>query len=131
MADAKLSVTIVLPGSIMMTSQECDKNPKENYDRHTMVLSVAGYDKKTKKSFIKKEPLHFETRRCIPASQVIKMNAEAYRYMISAECPEWFAANGGIRKWKNLSCKERLEFHLDRTCKGMGGLSYTYKILDD
>ena len=130
MADAKLSLTVVLPGSTMMSPQECGENPS-NYDRQFMVLSVKTYDKKTKKAFFRKEPLEFRTRKCKNATQVIKMSQEAYEYMTSVACPEWFLNQGGISKWKRLSAEERLEFHLERTCKAMGGLSYSYVIFGD
>ena len=130
MADAKMSVTIELQGSTMMTPQECGENP-DNYDRNFMLLSVKSYDKKTKKFFFRKEPLEFKTRKCIPASQVIKMSTEAYEYMTSISCPEWFIPKGGISKWKAMSPEQRLEAHLDRTCKALGGKSYTYVVFGD
>lgn len=131
MTTIKLSVTIVLPGSTMMTSQECEQNPKDNYVSHKMMLSIKHFDKKTKKAFYKREPLEFKTRKCIPAQQVLKMSEEAYDYMISSSCPDWYLMRGGISKWKKLSPKERLELHLDRTCKSLGGISYTYAIFGD
>lgn len=130
MADAKLSLTIELQGSTMMSPQECGENP-DNYDRNWMLLSVKSFDKKTKKFFYRKEPLEFKTRKCKPATQVIKMSQEAYDYMTSIACPEWFINQGGIHKWKQLSPEQRLELHLERTCKAMGGKSYSYSIFGD
>lgn len=131
MADAKLSVTIMLPGSNMMTSQECEENPTENYKRNLLILSVKHYDSKAKTSFYKKEPLVFLTRKSVPAQQVLKMSNEAYEYMISGSCPEWFIPQGGISKWKHMNAEQRLEAHLTRTCKALGGLSYTYTVFND
>ena len=131
MSTVKLSVTIVLPGSVMMTSQECEENPQENYDRNFMLLQVKKYDYKTKKSYFKKEPLEFKTRKCKDATQVIKMYEEAYEYMTSVACPEWYLPMGGINKWKKLSKEQRLEEHLNRLCKAMGGKSYTYAVYPD
>lgn len=128
MDNVKLSVTIELPGSTMMTSQECDKNPN-NYEDNKLILSVKCFDKKTKKTFYKKEPLVFKTRKCISAKQVINMNDDAYNYMTSTACPEWYQF--GISKWKKLSATERLELHLSRTCESFGGTSYTYLVLGD
>lgn len=130
MADAKLSVTIELQGSTMMTPQECGENP-DNYDRNFMLLSIKTYDKKTKKFFYRKEPLEFKTRKCKPATQVLKISQEAYEYMTSTACPEWFINQGGIHKWRHLTPEQRLEMHLDRTCKAVGGKSYTYVIFGD
>ena len=128
MSTAKLSVTIELQGSTMMTPQECGENP-ENYNSNKVLLSVKHYDKKTKKSFYKIEPLLFKTRKCIPAHQSINMNDEAYEYMTSQSCPEWYPL--GISKWKKLSPQERLELHLERTCKALNGKSYTYIVFGD
>lgn len=131
MSTVKLSVTIVLPGSTMMTSQECDENPQENYENNFILLSVKKYDYKTKKSFFRKEPLEFKTRKCVDAQQVIKMSDEAYENMTSVSCPEWFIPKGGINAWKKMSKEQRLEAHLDRVCKAMGGKSYTYAVFSD
>lgn len=128
MSTIKLSVTVELQGSTMMTPQVCGENP-ENYDVNRVFLSVKHYDKKTRKSFYRTEPLFFETRKCIPAHQSINMSEEAYEYMISQACPEWYPL--GISKWKKLSPEERLELHLERTCKALNGKSYTYVIFGD
>ena len=130
MADVKLSVTIELPGSTMMTPQECGENP-ENYDRNWMLLSVKTFDNKTKKYFYRKEPLEFKTRKCKPATQVIKMSQEAYEYMTSTMCPEWFVYQGGIHKWKQFTPEQRLELHLERLRKAVGGRAYTYVVFGD
>lgn len=128
MTTIKLSVTIELQGNTMMSPQECGKNP-ENYNWNKLLLSVKHYDKKTKKSFYKTEPLHFQTRKCIPAHQSINMSQEAYDYMTSQSCPDWYPL--GINKWKKLSPTERLELHLERTCKALRGTSYTYVVFGD
>lgn len=128
MSTIKLSVTIELPGSTMMTPQECGKNPN-NYDKHLIILSVKQWDKRTKKAFYKREPLVFKTRKCFPAQQSINMSEDAYNYMVSASCPEWYPF--GISKWKKLSPTERLEIHLDRTCKALNGKSYTYVVFGE
>lgn len=130
MSDLKLSVTIELQGSVMMTPQECGENP-ENYNGHTTVLNVKHYDKKTKKSFYRKEVVKYQTRKCIPAYQSINMSQESYDYMTSTACPEWFMPKGGLKIWKNLSKKQRLEEHLTRTCEALNGKSYTYIVYDD
>ena len=132
MSDIKLSVTITLPGSVMMSSQECEKNPKENYDRNFITLSVKRIDPKTKKEFFRNEPLEYKTRKCKTAQQVIKMCDEAYEYMTSPVCPEWFNSSyGGPSRWKKLMKEDRLEYHLDRLCKSFGGTSYTYAVYTD
>lgn len=128
MVTIKLSVTIELQGSKMMTPQECGENPK-NYDDNKLLLSVKHFDKKTKKFYYRTEPLNFKTRKSVPAQQSINMSDEAYEYMTSQACPEWYPF--GINKWKKLSATERLELHLDRVCKGLNGKSYTYVVFGD
>ena len=129
MVSIKLSVTIELQGGTMMTSQECDKNPQENYKRNFMLLDVKHYDKKTRKSFFRREPLIFNTRKCVPAHQCINICEEAYEHMISQSCPEWYFM--GINKWKKLSPEERLELHMENLCKALNGKSYTYVVFGD
>lgn len=128
MSTIKLSVTIVLPGSTMMTPQECGENP-ENYKKHKILLNVKRYDKKTRKNFFRTEAVVFRTRKCIPANQSINMTEEAYEYMTSTVCPDWYPE--GINKWKKLPKTERLELHLERTCKALGGVSYSYIVFGD
>lgn len=128
MNNIKLSVTIVLPGSTMMTSQECEQNPM-NYNDNFLLLTVKKYDPKTKKTYFKKEPLNFKTRGCYDAQQVIKMSDVAYDYMTSSMCPEWYPF--GINQWKRLPAEARLKEHLNKVCKDLKGKSYSYIIFDD
>lgn len=130
MDNIKVSVTIVLPGSTMMSPQECGENP-ENYNEHCYLVSAKHFDKKTKKSYYTKEPLRFHTRKCVPAQQVINMSDDAYKYMTSDICPEWYLHLGGIAKWRRLPKETRLQLHLERTCQSLGGSSYTYVVFGD
>lgn len=131
MSNLKLNVTIVLPGSTMMTSQECDKNPEKNYTTHTMMVQVKKLDKKTKKPYYVKEPINYQTRKCVEAKQVINMYDEAYNYMTSSVAPSWYNPGYGNRTWKGLSKRQRLEEHLYMICKSLGGTSFSYVVFDD
>lgn len=62
-----------------------------------------------------------------PASQHINMTEEAYKYMISSECPYWSKP----KVWNNLSEKERLEAHLQRIAEHLGGTVISYKVFED
>lgn len=62
------------------------------------------------------------------AKQKITLCKEAYDYMTSAMCPEWFHDK---KKWYKMSETERLELHLARTTRHFGGKSFTYKLIDD
>lgn len=62
-----------------------------------------------------------------PAVQQVKINIEAYNYMISAECPPWCHP----KMWPKLTKKARLEKHLGRICEHHKGKSFIYEILED
>lgn len=120
MNDIKVSLTIVLKGSTMLSEQECSKNPKESYDYNTLVVE----DPKTKK----RETLHYQTRKCENARQSIQMTKEAYNYMIDkSACPEWEK----MFFWTKMSKKQRLESHLKRTMEYFGGISFSYEVFED
>ena len=69
------------------------------------------------------------------AQQRITMYQEAYDYMTSPECPEWFKTHKGrkedIKQWCKLEPTKRLEMHLARTTKHFGGKKFTYQIIDE
>ena len=126
MSEIKLSLNIKLPGRIMMSEQECSKNPKENYTFHKLQVE----DKKGK------ETIKFKTRNCHEAGQIINICKEAYEYMTAKAknkkedaqyCPVWTVPE----KWFPLSKQERLEAHLKRMADHLGGTSYSYQVFDD
>lgn len=61
-------------------------------------------------------------------TQKITMCVEAYRYMISPECPDWFRNS---KEWRRLSKDEKLNLHLTRTCKHFGATRFSYSIIED
>ena len=69
------------------------------------------------------------------AQQSIKMTKDAYNYMTSTEVPSWFTPykpiKARLREWVNLTPTQRLELHLARTCRHLGGKSFTYQIIDE
>lgn len=123
MVDNKVTLTILLPGSQMYSHKECEEN-KELLDNNSLELEYIK-DKKTGKYV--RETIHFNTRKCRPAKQVINICNEAYEYMISKEAP-WFVKPG---LWVQLSKKLRLEKHLENITQSLGGIKYTYNILED
>jgi hypothetical protein len=62
------------------------------------------------------------------AKQKINLCKEAYDYMTSIACPQWFHK---LKEWKKMSPKERLEQHLARICNQLNGKSFTYQIVED
>ena len=143
MSEIKVNLSIVLPGRTLLSKEEClkttqkvienkSKNGKvfkktiniqvedwSKMDKHTMKVEAKGE---------KPEIITFYTRRSKPALQILNINKEAYEYMIDKNyCPSWVKPS----RWNGMSKKERLESHLQRTVEYLGGISYTYKVLDD
>lgn len=127
MNEIKLNLNIVLPGSTMLSKQECLKNPKESYQKEAIRVESIKPDKKKKKTIKTVEYLDIRVRKCRTASQSINMTKEAYDYMVSKECP-YFAKP---KDWARMSKVKRLEAHLEETCKALGGISYTYQVFED
>lgn len=121
----KISLTINLEGSTLVrksepevikyTVTERDLNPNKKWKGKDGLKVVK------RGSF---NHFSYETK---PASQHINMTEEAYRYMVSSDCPYWSKP----KVWNSLSAKERLESHLQRVCEHCNGTSYTYEILED
>lgn len=124
MNEIKVSVSIVLQGSILFTQEEAETLEKEQsgsgFDNQTQVVkNLNGKGEKV---------VHYKTRKCRPACQSVKLCKEAYLYMIDKNsCPEWEKT----KKWATMSKKERLESHLKRLTEYFGGTSFSYKIFDD
>lgn len=125
MNEIKVSVSIILRGSILLTQEEAEtlekEQPNSGFEKHTQVVE----NPENRKD---RQVIHYQTRKCRPASQSVKLCKEAYLHMIDKdECPEWMK----ISKWAAMSKKERLEAHLQRLTEHLGGLSYTYEVFDD
>lgn len=126
MEDIKLSLTIVLPGSTMMSEQECSKNSAENYNHFTMTVG-SKHDRKN---------IHFATRKCKTAVMVMQLGKDTYDYFTAKSknrrldvqnCPSWSRPD----IWYNLSVEQRLKKHLARITADRGGISYTYAVFED
>lgn len=126
MSEIKVRLSMTIPGAVMLSSQECDKNPKENYD--VTKLLVKGDNKKDS------ELITVAMRKAKPAKQSVSITKEAYESMVSnefrCECPSL------IRKypkhvWLKLNRQQRLEAHLAILAESLGAISFTYEVLDD
>lgn len=125
MNEIKVSVSIVLQGGTLFTQEEAEtlekEQPKSGFEKHTQVVE----NPKNRKE---RQVIHYQTRKCRPASQSIKLCKEAYFHMIDkSACPEWMK----ISKWASMSKKERLESHLQRLTEHLEGTSYTYQVFED
>lgn len=124
MNEIKVSVSIILRGSILLTQEEAEtlekEQPKSGFEKHTQVVeNPNGKDRQV---------IHYQTRKCRTACQSVKICKEAYFHMIDkSACPEWEKMN----KWTSKSNKERLESHLQKLTEHLGGISFTYKVFED
>ncbi len=146
MSEIKVRLTIELPGSKLVSEQECSKQLKvpvkdkngnfiknkagkvimklqEVYDpQKTTPNFIPMEDPKTKKSYV----IRFFTRKSRSIQQVLNISDTSYEYFISQEAPSNFKGN-----WKTLSKKARLEWHLDEIAKTIGGKVSCYSIIGD
>lgn len=119
MNDIKVSLYIELPGSTLYSKESSFKNGKPDPEKHH-------------KEFLKVEDGkgHFETltintRKCVPATQVVNISEEAYNYFISDEKPPEYRSD-----WKSMSESARLYWHLTEIAKSLGGKMIEYQILN-
>lgn len=123
MSEIKVSVSITLQGSVMLTQAEAEQLEKNKVG--------TGYDLARIKVKGKKgnaDVINVRTRKFRTVTQTISMCKEAYEYMTSkGSCPP------DIKQfvWAKMKPVQRLEAHLDLVCKHLKGISYTYKVFDD
>lgn len=144
MNEIKLSLSVELQGSTMLSKEECLKTTHKVIEKKTKAgkvykktikVKVEDWGKMkeysmrvTDRDGTNPEIITFHTRKCKPATQSLDMNKEAYEYMIDKDsCPSWSKPG----KWAAMSEKERLEAHLQRTVEYLGGTSYTYQVFED
>lgn len=137
----KVNLSIVLPGSTMLSEQECSKQLKDTivkkgkkkiitktvYNKENNTENRIFLDYKDNDGIRHREPLFFMTRNTIPCKKSINISKEAYDYMVSAECPAWEK----MGEWKQLSRIKRLTSHMQRMCDNEGGISFEFQIFED
>ena len=125
MNEIKVSLSIVLQGSIMYSQEQAKALEKEKvgtgYD--TFNMKVEGLKNGKKDA----ETITVKTRKCKPAGQSLNLSMDAYDYMAGKEAPYFVKA----RDWERLTKKQRLEAHLKRIVEELGGVSFTYAVLDN
>lgn len=120
--EVKVNLSITLPGRVMISEQVAQNKP-ENYESFSMIVTDVN-NKKKKDS----ERITVKVRKCVPALQSINLSVDAYESMTNKmEVPSW----SKIGTWTAMSKKQRLETHLKRITEALGGLSFTYKVLDN
>lgn len=124
--EIKVSLSVTLQGSVMLSQEQAKALEEEKvgtgYDAFSMrVEGKNGDGKKDAKTITVK------TRKCKPAGQSLNLSMDAYEYMTGKEAPYFVKP----RDWERLTKKQRLEAHLKRIVEGLGGVSFTYAILDN
>lgn len=123
MSEIKISMSITLPGSVMLTQAEAKQLEKEKTGTGFDITKLKVEDKKGNK-----DVLSIKTRKYKSCSQSINMSKEAYDYMTSKDS---CLPNIKSYVWNKMNKTQRLEAHLDLVCKALKGTSYTYKVFDD
>lgn len=141
--EIKVSLTIALPGSVMLSKEECLKTTQKEIEKKTKAgkiykkiinIQVEDWDKmnshtmrvtESKKSNPK--TITFHTRKSKQATQSINICKEAYDYMTSEVCPSW----SNNKKWKLIKSEQRLKAHLSRIAESLGGYMLSYKVFED
>lgn len=135
--EIKVRLSISIPGAQMLSSQECDKNPKESYDESKVLIKhTKGKGKHQKEA---KKLLVIQTRKQKLVIQNINICEEAYKSMLSSPTSAKFSKptkknkNGDVieRVWDTMSVHERLKKHFDQIAHDLHAVSYSYEILGD
>lgn len=148
MIEPKVNLSLSIPGAIMLTQEECDKDPKKNYNIETITVKS-----KAKKGKTHKENITIRTRKNRVVKQSMNISKEAYDYMTAANQPptEKLAKklivtkivgkdkNGKPKKiatestvWAaQFNAVKRLDWHMARIAESLGAIDYKFEILDD
>lgn len=124
--EIKVSLSVTLQGSVMLSQEQAkaleeEKKVGTGYDTFNMRVEDLKDGKKDAKTITVK------TRKCKPAGQSLNLSMDAYDYMTGKEAPYFVKA----RDWERLTKKQRLEAHLKRIVEELGGVSFTYAVLDN
>ena len=120
--DVKIVLTLVVPGATMVTQELAKVAPQDNTDVH--FVDVQEKDKNG--NYKKKETLVVRTRKAKDVVQKIKMDREAYDFMLSTPVDPKMAA-----RWKSTRNNDRLRFHFEQIAKDFNAKSFYYEVLED
>lgn len=124
--EIKVSLNVTLQGSVMLSQEQAKalEKEKEGTGYDTFNMRVEGKKSDGKKDV---QTITVKTRKNKPASQSLNLSMDAYNYMVSNEAPYFVKP----RDWERLTEKQRLEAHLKRIVEELGGVSFTYAVLDN
>lgn len=134
MVETKVRLSLVVQSATLLSSQECEENPKQNYKSEKVVLTSTN-----RKGKVLKDVITIQTRKQRTVTHVINMSKEAYDYMLSTPTssklskPTKYNRQGEVieRAWDKLSEKEKLNHHFEKIANDMFAISWSYQILDD
>ena len=132
MVEPKLSLILVLPGSIMVSQQVAENKPEELTEENKMLFK--SYKPKKGKSL---EVITFRTRKSIPARQVLKISQEAYEAMLEESTSPKYnkivtkVKGKLIRVWDTMSENARIKKHCELIAHDRGAIDFSYNILSD
>lgn len=137
MSEIKVNLSLTLPGSVMLSEQECEENPQESYNEHKMLIKYTKGKGKFQKEV--KKLIVVKTRKQKMVSQNINICEEAYQSMLHTPTspklskPTKLDKNGDVveRVWDTMSVHERLKEHFDLMAHDLHAVSYSYEILGD
>lgn len=135
MAEPKISLSLLVPGANMLSSQECEKNSKDNYEEFKVTVSTVKGIGKNSKEVKKVYTVHTRKSRLI--THHINMTNEAYEWMLDTPTNSKLAKplklnNAGDvikRVWDTLSIHQRLKAHFDLIAHDLKAVTYSYEIL--
>lgn len=124
--EIKVSLSVTLQGSVMLSQEQAKalEKEKEGTGYDTFNMRVEGKKSDGKKDV---QTITVKTRKNKPASQSLNLSMDAYNYMVSNEAPYFVKP----RDWERLTKKQRLEAPLKRIVEELGGVSFTYAVLDN
>ena len=143
MSTSKIRLSIILPGSVLLSQEETCKlqtrpvknasgNPKvENGKVVTEEVLVPDRSKFNQFEMRimdkgKPETLKVSVRKSRPATQVISLSEEAYDYFTDPMAvPYKFK---GV--WKSLTANQRVQWHCQQIAEAMGGRLDSFVVLD-
>lgn len=120
--DVKVVLTLTVPGAVMVTQELAKVAPQDNTEVH--LVDVQEKDKNG--NYKKKETLVVRTRKTKDIVQKIRMDREAYEYMLSTPVDPKMAA-----RWKSTRNNDRLKCHFEQIAKDLGAKSYDFEVLED
>ena len=134
--EAKIVLSLLVPGAKRLTQEFCEKNPKDSYKEET--IKVEYYTGKGNYKKKHKEDVVIQLRKNRLITHTINMSKEAYTYMVNtpsdpelAKLTKASTKRKKIRVWDTMSLDQRLKSYFDLIASDFNAKSYTYKILDE